>query len=131
MHSEDRSDKRALPQSGGHALQRHKKKQNGERVQEDIGKVVPTGMQAVQLAIQHMCDRSKRVPILGMDMGKCPRDIGEVDAAADSGVLIDVARIVVIDEIVPNRLSIDDPCYDEQTDTNAGAYPTLISPEES
>ena len=109
MHSENHGDKRALPQRACHAFQRHKKKQNGEGVQEDIGKVVPAGIQSMQLAIQHMCDRSERVPILGMDMGKRPGDIGEIDAAADSCVLIDVAWIVVIDEIVPKGLSIDDP----------------------
>ena len=41
MHSENRRDKRASPQGACHALQRHKKKDDGERVQEDIGKVVP------------------------------------------------------------------------------------------
>ena len=33
--------KRASPQRACHSLQRHKKKDDGERVQEDIGKVMP------------------------------------------------------------------------------------------
>jgi hypothetical protein len=42
-------------------------------------------------------------------MRKRPRDVGEVDAAGDPRVLIDVTRIVVVNEIVPECLSIDDP----------------------
>ena len=57
-----------------------------------------------------MCDRRQRVPVLGMDMRKCPGDVGEVDAAGDSSVLIDVARIVVVNEIVPECLAENEPC---------------------
>ena len=42
-------------------------------------------------------------------MSKCPGDVGEVDAAGDSRVLIDVTRIVVVNEIVPERLTKDGP----------------------
>ena len=41
MHSENRRHKRASPQGACHALQRHKKEDDGETMQEDIGKVVP------------------------------------------------------------------------------------------
>jgi hypothetical protein len=63
----------------------------------------------VQLTIEHMCYRCQRVPVFGMDMRKCPRDIGEVDAAGDSRVLIDVGWIIVVNEIVPERLNKDAP----------------------
>ena len=56
-----------------------------------------------------MCDRRQRVPVLGMDMRKCPGDVGEVDAAGDSRVLVDVVRIVVVNEIVPECLTEDGP----------------------
>ena len=39
-----------------------------------------------------------------MDMRKCPGDVGELDAAGDPRVLIDVVRIVVVNEIVPECL---------------------------
>jgi len=51
-----------------------------------------------------MCDRCQRVPVFGMNMSECPSDVREVNAAGDPGVLIDVARIVVVNEIVPERL---------------------------
>ena len=109
MHGENRRYKRASPQRACHALQRHKKKDNCETVQDDIGRVVPACVQSVQLAIEHMCDRRQRVPVFGMDVRKRPGDVGEVDAAGDPRVLIDVARIVVVNEIVPECLTKDAP----------------------
>ena len=64
----------------------------------------------MQLAIEHMRDRRQGVPVLGMDMRKCPGDVGEVDAAGDSCVLVDVVRIVVVNEIVPECLAENEPC---------------------
>jgi hypothetical protein len=40
---------------------------------------------------------------------KRPGDIGHADAASDPRVLVDVARIVVVNEIVPECLTKDDP----------------------
>ena len=56
-----------------------------------------------------MRDRRQRVPVFGMDMRKRPGDVGEVGAAGDPRVLIDVARVVVVNEIEPESLSKDDP----------------------
>ena len=63
----------------------------------------------MELAIEHMCDRRQRMPVFGMDMRKRPGDVGDADAASDPRVLIDVTRIVVVNEIVPERLNKDSP----------------------
>lgn len=123
MHSENRRDKRAPPQRACHAFQRHKKKDDGARVQEDISKVVPAGVYSVELAIKHMCDCRQRMPVFGMDMRKRPGDVGDADATRDPRVLINVTRIVVVNEIVPECLTKDDPRQDEETDANAGGHP--------
>ena len=39
-----------------------------------------------------------------MNMSECPSDVREVNVAGDPGALIDKARIVVVNEIVPERL---------------------------
>jgi len=44
-----------------------------------------------------------------MDMRKRPGDAREVDTAGDPSVLIDVTRIVVVNEIVPERLTKNSP----------------------
>ena len=51
----------------------------------------------------------QRMPVFGMDMRKRPGDVREVDAAGDPSILIDVTRIVVVNEIVPERLNKDSP----------------------
>ena len=57
-----------------------------------------------------MCDRCQRVPVFGMYVGECPRNIGETDAAGYPGILIDVLRIIVVNEIVAERLCKHRPC---------------------
>ena len=49
------------------------------------------------------------MPVFGMDMRKRPGDVREVDAAGDPSILIDVTRIVVVNEIVQKRLNKDSP----------------------
>ena len=51
----------------------------------------------------------QRMPVFGMDVRKRPNDIGHADAASDPRVLVDVARIVVVNEIAPECLTKDDP----------------------
>jgi hypothetical protein len=85
----------------------------------------------VQLAVEHVCNCRKRMPVSGMNMGECPNDVRKVDTAGDPGVLIDVARIVVVDEIVPERLTKNGPRYDEETDAHANGHPRWVSPVES
>ena len=63
----------------------------------------------MQLAVEHVCDCRQRMPVFGVNMSECPGDVREVNAAGDPGVLIDVARIVIVNEIVPERLSKNDP----------------------
>ena len=74
-----------------------------------------------------MCDRCQRVPVLGMDMRKCPGDVGGVDAARDRRVLIYVARIVVINEIVPACLTKNAPRKHCQSYANAGDQPDAMA----
>jgi len=71
-----------------------------------------------------MCDRRQRVPVFGMDMRKCPGDVGEVDAAGDSRVLINVVRIVVINEIGPECLTKNGPRKHCQSNADADGLPT-------
>jgi len=59
-----------------------------------------------------------------MNMSECPNDVREVDAAGDPSVLIDVARIVVVNEIVPDCLNKDGPRKDCQTNADADGLPT-------
>src|SRR5512133_1369281 len=45
-----------------------------------------------------------------MDMSECPRNAGETDAAGYPRILINVLRIVVVNEIEAKRLCKHHPC---------------------
>jgi hypothetical protein len=64
-------------------------------------------------------------------MRKCPGDVSEVDAAGDSRVLIDVLRIVVVNEIVPECLTKNRPRKSCQSNADADSFPTQASLVES
>jgi hypothetical protein len=64
-------------------------------------------------------------------MSECPSDVREVDAAGDSRVLIDVARIVVVNEIVSECLNKDGPRQDDETYANPSGDPRYVSPLKS
>lgn len=70
-----------------------------------------------------MRDCRQRVPVFRMNMGKRPANIGEAEAAGYPGILIDVTRIIVVNEIVSECLTKDAPCKNCQTDANAGRDP--------
>ena len=78
----------------------------------------------MQLAVEHVCDCRQRMPVFGMDMSECPADVREVDAAGDPSVLIDVTRIVVVNEIVPECLTKNGPRKHCQSNADADGLPT-------
>ena len=78
----------------------------------------------MQLAVEHVCDCRQRMPVFGMDMSECPCDVCEVDAAGDPGVLIHVARIIVVNKIVLERLTENGPGKRCQSNADADGLPT-------
>ena len=63
------------------------------------------------------------MPVHGMDVGEGPGNPAEAKTAGYSGVFIDVARIIVVDEIVPQRLTKNDPGKRYETNANAHTSP--------
>ena len=45
-----------------------------------------------------------------MNVGESPRNPAEAKAAGYFAIFIDVARVIVVDKIVPKRLAKDNPC---------------------
>jgi hypothetical protein len=78
----------------------------------------------VQLAVEHVCDCRQRMPVFGVNVIECPNDVRDVNAASDSSVLIDVARIVVVNEIVPDCLTKNGPRKHCQSNADADGLPT-------
>ena len=56
-------------------------------------------------------------------MSKCPGNTAEAKAVGYVSVFIDVTRIIVVNEVVPERLAKNEPCKHCQTDADADGYP--------
>jgi hypothetical protein len=65
------------------------------------------------------------MPVLSMNMSECPGNTTYVKPAGYFGILINITRIIIINEVVPERLTKDDPCKDYETGANAGSYPAV------
>jgi len=63
------------------------------------------------------------MPVHGMNMAKCPGNTADAEAAGYLRIFIDVARIIIINEIVPERLAENHPRKDGDTDADADRQP--------
>ncbi len=59
-------------------------------------------------------------------MGECPGNAGEVKTAGYLGIFINVTRIIIVNEIVPERLAKNYPRKDGETDANADRQPEAV-----
>lgn len=80
-------------------------------------------IQREQLAIQHVRDPRERMPIRGMSVSKGPNDPLHFEAREDVRVLIHIFFVVVIDEVVSEGLTENEPGDGEKknADNNAGS----------
>src|SRR5438093_3701737 len=131
VNSENGSYKCTPPDHTSHALQSKKKKDNSDSVKEHISKVMPACLQAVKLGVEHVRDRGQRMPIFGVNVGECPDNIGKAEATRYSGILIHITRVIVVNEIVPERLAKNRPSQRYKNDANAESEPPAPGPMRS
>ena len=62
------------------------------------------------------------MPILRMNVCERPGDTGEVKPTGYRDILVNVPRIIVVNEVVPERPAKNHPCKDYQTNANADDY---------
>ena len=58
-----------------------------------------------------------------MNMAKRPGNTADAEAAGYLRIFIDVARVIIVDEVVPERLAENYPRKDGETDANADRQP--------
>lgn len=66
-------------------------------------------LQAVPLAVEHVRNRREWMPVLRMNMAHGPANATQANAAGYLRILINVVVIVVVNEIVPQRLGENNP----------------------
>src|ERR1700686_1172351 len=95
-------------------------------MQKNIRKMMSARFQPVELAIQHMRDGRQRMPVLGMNMCEGPRDTRDSETACYFRILIDVVLIIVVNELVPERLAKNQPHDKGKKNADAGRGPGRI-----
>ena len=104
MDGKDGRDKGAPPKGPGHLPQHQKNQDHRRGVKEDIGQMMPGGMQSVQLAVEHVGNPSQRMPVIGMKMGERPDDSPEAQPVGNHRILINILVVIHLDEIEPQGL---------------------------
>jgi len=61
------------------------------------------------------------MPVPGMGMSECPAEILKTDAACYAFVLIDVFLIIVVNELMPARLTKNNPRNYDKTNAQRAA----------
>ena len=77
--------------------------------------MVTTGIQPVQLEIQHVGNDSQRMPIGRVKMSERPGKRAKTQAAGNCRIFVNVAVIVALNEAVVKRLIKDDPWKSDQS----------------
>ena len=63
-----------------------------------------TRFYAEQLAVKHVRHRGERMPVVGMNVGERPNDILPIEPGLNPRILAYINAVVVIHELVPERL---------------------------
>src|SRR5213082_1175303 len=77
------------------------------------------GLKTIQLAVKHVRDRRQRMPIHRMNMGKCPGYTANGKALGYVGIFVNVTWVIIVNKVVLEQLSKDNPREHGQTNANA------------
>ncbi len=67
------------------------------------------------------------MPVPGMGMSEMPAEILKTEAACYAFVLIDVFLIIVVNELMPERLTKNNPRKYDKTNAQSGGKPTRVT----
>ncbi len=71
------------------------------------------------------------MPVLRMNMSECPGNTGDVKAAGYPGILINIPRVIIVNEVVPERLAKNRPSQRCKSNANADGKPPPPRPMKS
>ena len=78
-----------------------------------------------------MRDGRQRMPVHGMNMGKCPDNAADAQSLSYLRVFVDVTRIIIVNEVVPERLAKNKPAQCRQSNTDAHRLPGTVDSRRS
>ena len=114
MPGEDRGDECTAPEAARHGPEEQEKQSAVSAMKGHIYKMVWTGIYAKKLAIEHMGDPGHGMPICGMRVDETPHQAVGSNPALDGGILGNVLRIIVQDEVVMPHRPINGQRYEDE-----------------
>ncbi len=90
--------------------------------------MMSSGLQPVQLAIQHVRHRGQGMPVPGMSMNmcECPGNAGDAQTARYLSIFIDVVWVIIVDEIVLEGVAKNNPGECREKDADSYIYPAAV-----
>jgi hypothetical protein len=61
------------------------------------------------------------MPVHGMNIGECPCNTAEAEPGCYLRIFVDVTRIIIIDEVVPERLAKNKPRQRRESEAKTGS----------
>ena len=91
-------------------------------MEQDVCQMVSSRVRSVKLPVQHVGERSQRMPVRDVGAGKSLKDSTRSQAPFDQGVLEHINIVIEVDEIIPEGLAEHHPggCGQEHTDAGNG-----------
>ncbi len=108
MHREQRCHHGARQLAARRAAQELEQEERGAEVEQQVGEVVAARIEAEELAVQHVRQKSERMPVGGDDGGESPAQARDGQPGLHHQVLGHVAGIVEIDESIAQAAMPDD-----------------------
>jgi hypothetical protein len=109
MNRKNRRDKCASPDAAGHSPENQKKQHGSDIMQKDIGEMVATWPQSINLTIRHVAQGRERVPQTGVTVGQHPFESIDSESVAHLLIFVNVSVVIEVDEVVTERLTKNDP----------------------
>src|ERR1700716_1998028 len=109
MNGEERSDEKASPNMTRDVAEQEEEQENRNGVENNVREVMPTSAQVEELTIEHVRKRRERMPVPRVRVRERPHDSFPANAVGYKRVCINVNAIVVVDEVVTERLAKNEP----------------------
>jgi len=98
MEREESGDEGAFPDFPGHCREEPEQKKRAQDVQNQIGDMIPSGMETVKLVIRHEREPDERVPQAEIFGAEGPDDALRRDAGLNIEIFRNVDKIIEINK---------------------------------
>jgi hypothetical protein len=85
------------------------------------------GLKTIQLAVKHVRDRRQRMPIHRMNMAKCTGYTAIGKSVGYFGIFVNLTWVIIVNKVVLEQLSKDNPREHGQTNANAETQPAATA----